>query len=75
MLSSTGSDRIRAEKAFKQQQKIQEASQAWRDLEAERAATAAKTARLKALRLARDAQAHEQSSRNIIVNKGKRDAS
>jgi hypothetical protein len=75
MLSSTDSDRIRAEKAFKQQQKVQEASQAWRDLEAERAATAVKTARLRALRLARDAQASEQSSRNIAVKRGERNAS
>jgi hypothetical protein len=47
--------RVRADRTFKQEQKEAEAAQVWRDVAKEQEAVAAKTARLRALRLARDA--------------------
>jgi hypothetical protein len=57
---ASGIERARAERSFKQQQKEIEATQVWKDVAAEQAATATKTARLRALRLARDEQANEE---------------
>ena len=53
----------RAEAAFKKEQKANEASAAWRDYEASRAAVDANMMRLRALRVAREAAAATNQER------------
>jgi hypothetical protein len=48
--------RARAEAAFKKEQRAQEGAKAWAEYEATAGATQEKTARLRALRLAREAE-------------------
>ena len=52
---SSNEARVRAEKTFKAEERAREGAQAWQDHQAEALATAAKTERLRALRLAKEA--------------------
>lgn len=52
---NTDQARARAEKSFKKQERAREGAEAWEEYEAEVRATREKTARLRALRLAREA--------------------
>jgi hypothetical protein len=55
--------RARAEALFKKEEQRREGEQAMAEYQAERKATLEKTARLRALRLARDAQAKDAAAR------------
>ena len=55
LVLNTDRARARAEASFKKQERAREGAQAWKEYEAEGRATLEKTARLRALRLAREA--------------------
>ena len=64
--------RLRADAAFaKKERQAAEASAAWADYKAEQAALEEKTARLRALRLAREAQAQRATSSEPKPEKSK----
>jgi len=54
-------DRQRAEKSFKQEERARDGRKAMTEYESQARATREKTARLKALRLARDAETQNQA--------------
>jgi hypothetical protein len=55
LVLNTDQARARAEASFKKQERAREGAEAWKEHEAETRATREKTARLRALRLAREA--------------------
>jgi hypothetical protein len=54
LVLNTDRARARAEASFKKQERAREGAEAWKEYEAEGRATLEKTARLRALRLARE---------------------
>ena len=70
MSVNTDETRRRAETLFKKEQQLREAQQAMAEYQAQLHATREKTARLRALRLARDAANNNKKKTRPVAQKG-----